>query len=127
MAVSRLDSVRVLVVEDELLLRWSIVETLTQAGCLVTDVADAASALRAAATQDFDAVVLDYVLPDSKDLTLLEAVREKLPNTTVVMMSAFRTAETIQRAHALGAYAFLDKPFEMESLKSLLASQVRSV
>jgi DNA-binding NtrC family response regulator len=125
MSLSQLESMRILVVEDELLLRWSIVETLTQAGCSVTDVGDAASALRAAAAQDFDVVILDYLLPDSRDLTLLETLRGRFPNSRVVMMSAFRTPETSQRAHALGVHAFLDKPFEMEALKHLLANQVR--
>jgi two-component system response regulator AtoC len=119
---SRLESLRVLVVEDELLIRWSIAETLTKAGCHVTEVGDAAGALRAAATEDFDAVVLDYRLPDSDDLKLLEAIRTQLPRSTVVMMSAFGTPEIVQRAEALGVHRFLDKPFEMEALKDLLAS-----
>ena len=120
-----LESLRVLVVEDELLIRWSIVETLTNAGCVVTEAGDAAGALRAAATEDFDAVVLDYRLPDSNDLKLLETLRGRLPRSTVVMMSAFGTPEITQRATALGVHGFLDKPFEMEALKNLLADDVR--
>jgi CheY-like chemotaxis protein len=54
-----LESRRVLVVEDEVLIRWSIAETLTSAGCVVTEVGDAAGALHAVATGDFDAVVLE--------------------------------------------------------------------
>ena len=120
---SRLESLRVLVVEDELLIRWSIAETLTKAGCHVTEVGDAAAALRAAATEDFDAVVLDYRLPDSDDLKLLEAIRTQLPRSTVVMMSAFGTPEIVQQAKALGVREFFDKPFEMEALKESLVSQ----
>jgi two-component system, NtrC family, response regulator AtoC len=122
MAASRLESLRVLVVEDELLIRWSIAETLANAGCYVTEVGDAAGALRAAASGTFDAVILDYRLPDSDDLKLLEALRERLPTSTVVMMSAFGTPEVIQRAEALGVHKFLDKPFEMEALRDVLAS-----
>jgi two-component system, NtrC family, response regulator AtoC len=125
MSTRGLECLRVLVVEDELLIRWSIVETLTKAGCVVTDVADAAGALRATATEDFDAVVLDYRLPDSNDLNLLETLRDRLPRSTVVMMSAFGTPEITQQAAALGVHGFLDKPFEMEALKNLLASDVR--
>ena len=117
----RLESLRVLIVEDEMLIRWSIAETLTKAGCYVTEVGDAAGALRAAATEDFDAVVLDYRLPDSNDLKLLEALRDRLPRSRVVMMSAFGTPEIVRQAEALGVHRFLDKPFEMEALKSLLA------
>ena len=120
-----LECLRVLVVEDELLIRWSIVETLTKAGCVVTAVGDAAGALQATLTDDFDAVVLDYRLPDSNDLNLLETLRDRLPRSTVVMMSAYGTPEITQRAEALGVRGFLDKPFEMEALKNLLASDVR--
>jgi len=121
MDVSRLEALRVLIVEDEMLIRWSIAETLTKAGCYVTEVSDAAGALKAAATENFDAVILDYRLPDSDDLKLLEALRGQLPHSTVVMMSAFGTPEIIRQAEALGVFRFLDKPFEMESLKDLLA------
>ena len=115
---------RVLIVEDEMLIRWSIAETLSKAGCYVTEVGDAAGALRAAATETFDAVVLDYRLPDSDDLKLLEALRNQLPRSRVVMMSAFGTPEIVRQAEALGVHWFLDKPFEMERLKSLLTDPV---
>src|SRR4029453_2854483 len=120
-----LEYLRVLVVEDELLIRWSIVETLTKAGCVVTEVGEARGPLRAPLADDFDAVVLDYRLPDSNDLNLLEALRDRLPRSTVVMMSAFGTPEITQRATALGVHGFLDKPFEMEVLKNLLENDGR--
>jgi DNA-binding NtrC family response regulator len=116
-------SLHVLVVEDELLSRWSIAETLTSAGCVVTEVGDAAGALHAAAAEDFDAVVLDYRLPDSNDLRLLEALRDRLPGSTIVMMSAHGTPEIVKQAKALGVRQFFDKPFEMEALKDSLVSQ----
>ena len=120
MNVTRREPLRVLVVEDELLIRWSIVETLTKAGCSVTEAGDAAGALQAAAAEDFDAIVLDYRLPDSNDLTLLQALRSQLPESRVVMMSAYGTPDIIQQAQGLGVQRFLDKPFEMESLKNLV-------
>jgi DNA-binding NtrC family response regulator len=120
MNVTRREPLRVLVVEDELLIRWSIVETLTKAGCSVTEAGAAAGALQAAAAEDFDAIVLDYRLPDSNDLTLLQALRSQLPESRVVMMSAYGTLDIIQQAQALGVQRFLDKPFEMESLKNLM-------
>ena len=111
-----------LVVEDELLIRWSIVETLSNAGWVVTEAGDAASALRAAETGPFNAIVLDYRLPDSNDLGLLAALKARLPKTAVIMMSAFGTPEVVQQARALGVIGFLDKPFEMEALRTLLVS-----
>ena len=53
----------------------------------------------------------------------LEALRGQLPESRVVMMSAYGTPDIIQQAQALGVQRFLDKPFEMESLKNLVTDQ----
>ena len=120
--MSGLNNMRVLVVEDELLIRWSIVETLAQAGCIVSEAVDGATAIQAlsASDQAVDAVVLDYRLPDSNDLALLARIRQLSPRSAVVMMTAFGTPEVVQRARDLGVYRVIDKPFEMHDLKSLL-------
>ena len=120
--MSGLNNMRVLVVEDELLIRWSIVETLVQAGCIVSEAVDGATAIQAlsASDQPVDAVVLDYRLPDSNDLALLARIRQLSPRSAVVMMTAFGTPEVVQGARDLGVYRVIDKPFEMHDLESLL-------
>jgi DNA-binding NtrC family response regulator len=113
---------RVLIIEDELLIRWSIVETLTSDGYEVIEADSAAAALRALAEQSapVDAVLLDYRLPDSNDLTLLSNIRRLSPDSAVVMMTAFGTPEVTKGAHALGAYKVLSKPFDLHDLAPLL-------
>jgi DNA-binding NtrC family response regulator len=120
--MSGLNNMRVLVVEDELLIRWSIVETLAQAGCIVSEAVDGATAVQALSASDepVDAVVLDYRLPDSNDLALLARIRQLSPRSAVVMMTAFGTPEVVQGARDLGVYRVIDKPFEMHDLESLL-------
>ena len=117
-----LRALRVLVVEDELLIRWSITETLAHAGHTVIEAADGASAIVALKNDDerIDAVVLDYRLPDSNDLTLLATVRRLLPDSAVVLMTAFGTPDVVKGALDLGVYQVLHKPFEMHDLESLL-------
>ena len=117
-----LRALRVLVVEDELLIRWSITETLAHAGHTVIEAADGASAIAALTNDDerIDAVVLDYRLPDSNDLTLLATVRRLLPDSVVVLMTAFGTPQVVKGALDLGVYHVLHKPFEMRDLESLL-------
>lgn len=117
-----LRALRVLVVEDELLIRWSITETLAHAGHTVIESTDGASAIVALKNDDerIDAVVLDYRLPDSNDLTLLATVRRLLPDSAVVLMTAFGTPEVVKGALDLGVYHVLHKPFEMHELESLL-------
>src|SRR5438046_1730876 len=71
---------RVLVVDDEPLIRWSVGETLAERGYRVVERGDAEGAreaLREGST--FDVVLLDYRLPDSDDLSLLASIRSRHP------------------------------------------------
>ena len=113
---------RVLVVEDESLIRWSIAETLARTGHTVIEADNAESAIRALKemSQPVDVVLLDYRLPDSNDLTLLATLRRLLPHTPVVMMTAYGTEDVIGGALDLGAYDVLDKPFDMQDLEPML-------
>jgi DNA-binding NtrC family response regulator len=114
----------VCVVEDDPLLRWSIVETLAAAGCVTTEAADGASALRAlsASAQSTDVVVLDYRLRDSNDLALLAAIRQRAPRSAVLLMTAFGTPGLSDQALALGASRVIEKPFEMHDLMALVVA-----
>jgi len=114
---------RVLVVDDEPLIRWSIAETLGAAGHHVVEAADAASARRLLdETSDLDVALLDLRLPDSNDLALLADVRRKAPNTAVIMMTAFGTPEITANALRMGALRVLNKPFNMHDLETVVQS-----
>ena len=91
---------RVLVVDDELLIRWSLGEALTAAGYIVVEGRDAAEARRAIGDHVHppDIVVLDYRLPDSDDLGLLTAIRRAAPTVPVILMTAHGTAEVVHGA-----------------------------
>jgi DNA-binding NtrC family response regulator len=112
---------RVLVVDDEALIRWSLAETLEQAGHTVVEAADAAGAIEAVSSSGpFDAVLLDYRLPDSNDLNLLAAIRKRAPSAVVIMMTAFGAPEVITGALQLGAYRVISKPFEVHDVAALV-------
>jgi DNA-binding NtrC family response regulator len=128
--MTRNDSrLRVLVVEDELLIRWAIRETLTDAGHSVVEAENAESAVRALANsvEPIDVVVLDYRLPDSTDLALLAAIRRLSPRTAVVLMTADGTADVAKRALDLGAYQIMSKPFDLRDLETSLLRAARSM
>jgi two-component system nitrogen regulation response regulator GlnG len=112
----------ILVVDDEALLRWSLAESLRRNGHAVIEATSAREALDAiSASASIDAILLDYRLPDSADLRLLEQIRRRLPRTPVVLMTAFGTPETVQAALDLGAYRVLTKPFDVHGVQDLLA------
>ena len=112
---------RVLVVDDEALIRWSVAETLGDQGWQVTEAANAQSAM--VAFPDIAAasglVFLDLRLPDSDDLHVLAAMRFLSPHTPVILMTAHGTPDLAEAARALGAFAVLDKPFDMADLGPL--------
>lgn len=112
----------VLVVDDEALIRWSLSEMLGERGYMVTEAADGRMALAAiqTASEPFDVVLLDYRLPDSADLRLLQRVRKLAPTSQVIMITAHSSPELIQGATALGAYRVVSKPFEVESVAELV-------
>ena len=112
----------VLVVDDEALIRWSLSEILGERGYVVTEASDGRMALAALADakSPFDVVLLDFRLPDSADLRLLETVRHLTPMSQVIMLTAHNSPEVAEGATALGAYRVVSKPFEVESLAELV-------
>ncbi|MGH7487013.1 MAG: response regulator [Vicinamibacterales bacterium] len=115
---------RVLVVDDELLIRWALREALEARGYMVVEASDAASARQAMHDHGSlpDAIVLDYRLPDSNDLGLLTSIRRSAPSSPVIMMTAHGSAEMMQEALALGAYSVVSKPFEVHQMVDLVGA-----
>jgi DNA-binding NtrC family response regulator len=113
---------RILVVDDEPLMRWSVAETLAGRGYQISEADDAASAIRACSTAScsFDVVFLDLRLPDCDDLRVLSAMRRLLPHTPVILMTAYDSPELVIEARRLGVFAIIDKPFEMDALQPLV-------
>ena len=118
---------RVLVVDDEPLIRWSCAETLGETGFQVIEVDNGAAALFALTKPNaaVDVVLLDLMLPDFRDLSLLAVMRRLAPGVPVVVMTAFATPEVVERARSLGAFAVIHKPFELSELAPLLRRAVR--
>jgi two-component system response regulator (stage 0 sporulation protein F) len=118
---------RILVVDDEALIRWSLVETLSDSGHQTVEAVDGLTALRAVrdASAPFDVVFLDFRLPDSSDLTLLSRLRQLAPTTQVILLTAYGTPEVVQGALDLGVFRVIGKPFEMGDVPAL-ASQAHA-
>ena len=115
-------ALHVLVVDDEPLIRWSVCEVLDESGHKVAEARDGAAALRQLSEcARFDVIVLDYRLPDSNDLRLLETIRRLAPDSAVIMMTAFGTPEMVAGALGLGVFKVVVKPFDVHDLARLVA------
>ena len=109
---------RVLVVDDEALIRWSLNERLSSAGYEVHEAGDGASALnyfRDGAPR-IDVVVLDLKLPDADGVDLLKEIRRLSPTCRVILMTAFGTTDKLVDARNNGAYDVVSKPFNLDKM-----------
>ncbi len=113
---------RVLVVDDEALIRWSLVQTLGDSGHETVEAMDGADAIRAmsAAPEPFDVALLDFRLPDSNDLALLSRLRRLSPETQIILMTAYGTPEVVQGALDLGVFRVVAKPLDMNDVTTLV-------
>jgi two-component system KDP operon response regulator KdpE len=120
--VKKSPKLSVLVVDDEPLIRWSLAETLADAGHQIVEAGDAQAAVQAVtnAEHPFDVVLLDFRLPDSDDLSLLSRLRLLVPASRIIMMTAFGTPEMTQGALDLGADCVVTKPFDVTDLATLI-------
>jgi two-component system, NtrC family, response regulator GlrR len=104
----------ILIVDDELLIRWAIAETLAADGFRVLEAGSAREALQMLENGgEVGVVVLDLKLPDSSDLGLLRTMRQRVPRLPIIVMTAHATAELREEAVRAGAILALDKPFDM--------------
>jgi DNA-binding NtrC family response regulator len=115
-------ALRVLVADRELLLRWSIAETLSGLGHTVVTLADCASALRAvqASAEPFDCALLECGLRGTHDFSTLVAIRRISPQTSVVLLTTLDAHTLANTARRLGACDVVTKPFDMNTLEPLL-------
>jgi DNA-binding NtrC family response regulator len=119
---------RALVVDDEPLIRWSISEALHDHGYSVVEAGTGRAAIQEIthSSDPFNAVVLDLRLPDSNDLSLLSRIQELAPRARIIMMSAHGSADIAQEARARGAYEFVNKPFELSAMTTLVDEASRT-
>jgi DNA-binding NtrC family response regulator len=106
---------RILVVDDEDLIRWSLAERLRADGHEVIDAATATDAVEKAQA-GVDLVLLDYKLPDDDGLSVLRKIRELDPDTLVIMLTAHKGVETVVDAMKAGAFDYATKPFDLDDV-----------
>jgi DNA-binding NtrC family response regulator len=117
---------RILIVDDEPVVTDVLGTLLRKEGHEVLVAPDAATGRRAVETVGpWDAVLLDLMLPDADGLDVLGWLRERDPDTAVLMITAFGTVENAVVAMKLGAFHYLTKPFKNEEVRLLVARAVR--
>ena len=117
---------RICVVDDNEMLRESVAETLTREDHLVTTFADPVEALRAIKGTPFDCIVSDLKMPGMDGVTLLREARAAGCEAALIVMTAFGTVDAAVAAMKLGAFDFIQKPFDADKLAMLVERAVQN-
>jgi len=108
---------RVLIVEDNESLRAGIKVSLEESGFSVQDAASGEEAVQKLEAESFHVVVSDIRLGDLTGVDILKKAKEVNSGTEVILMTAYATVETAIQALRLGAFDYIQKPFEIEQLQ----------
>ena len=112
--------IKILVVDDELSMREFLSILLEREGYEVSVAGSSGDALRMMDSGLFDLVLSDVNMPGLSGIELLARIKEQSPETAVLMLTAFSTAEQAVEAMKLGAYDYIGKPFKNEEIKQLV-------
>jgi DNA-binding NtrC family response regulator len=123
--MNRLDGTRILVVEDEDVLRRTLLECLRSVGVVTDGAENGAQAMDLVRSgTPFDAVLLDYKLPDACGLDLLRKIKRLAPDTNVILMTGFSSVQVAVQAMKSGAADYATKPVNTDVLLRMIVAAI---
>ncbi|HIJ87356.1 MAG TPA: sigma-54-dependent Fis family transcriptional regulator [Desulfuromonadales bacterium] len=117
---------KLLVVDDEHLIRWSLEQNLKKQGYEVISAGAGEDALRLVREEQPDLVLLDIQLPGISGIDVLEKIKEHDEDIIVIMVTANSGLENAVKAMRLGAYDYVSKPFNLEELSIVVRKALDS-
>jgi DNA-binding NtrC family response regulator len=109
-----------LIVDDERPLREACREVARALGFDAQTADEVGATLRALEQRTFDIVLLDLRLPGASGLDLLQEIKQRRPETQVILMTGYGSVASAVQAMKMGAYDYVTKPFNLDELKLLL-------
>lgn len=111
---------KVLVIDDEHLMRNFITETLTRKGIEAHAAENGKTGLALFKESSFDLVITDMKMPDLTGIDVLRKIKDISPQTIVVVITAFGSIENAVEAMRLGAFNYLIKPFSADTIEAII-------
>jgi two-component system alkaline phosphatase synthesis response regulator PhoP len=115
------ETARILVVDDEGAIRYSITKTLQRVGYQVEAAASGEEALEQLENQEFDVVLTDIRMPGISGVDLLARIKEKSTDTSVILMTGYASLNSAVESLRLGAHDYLVKPSSSRDIRDSVA------
>ncbi len=122
-----MEKAKILVVDDEKLLRWSLQQNLSKEGFTVITAEKGMQGLELFSEEQPDITLLDVHLPDISGINVLENIKKENRDAIIIMVTAFGDIQTAVKTIKIGAYDFVEKPFNMDKLKILIGKALETV
>ena len=104
------DKASILIVDDEEVVRRSHLRSLADTGCHTEAAEDGDKALQVMEQHPFDVVLLDLSMPGLDGMDVLKTIKERWPDSEVVVITGYPSIETAKEAVRLGAHNYIAKP-----------------
>jgi DNA-binding NtrC family response regulator len=109
-AIKMMKDTKILVVDDEEVVRLSYARSLASDHCKVEMVSNGPAALEAMGQHPFDVVLLDLLMPGMNGMAVLSTIKQRWPESEVIIITGYPALETAKEAVTLGAHDYLAKP-----------------
>lgn len=117
---------KILVVDDEEILRMLITDTLEFEGYTIEEAEDGQEGYEMIASTPFDLIILDYMMPRLTGMEVLEKIQPLALNVPIIMLTAKAQQADREMAHHFGASHFMPKPFSPADLVALVNQILQS-
>ncbi|GBD99697.1 transcriptional regulatory protein ZraR [bacterium BMS3Abin07] len=111
-----MDKKKILVIDDEAIVRVSCQRVLTPEGYDVIVTSKGSDAIEILEKDKFDLVLTDLKMPDMDGLEVLKKIKSRWPDMIVIIITGYSTISTAVQAIKLGAYEYIEKPFTPEDI-----------
>jgi DNA-binding NtrC family response regulator len=117
---------RILVIDDEDIVRLSCSRTLVPEGYELKMAKNGLEGIKMLEEESFDLVLTDLKMPNMDGIEVLGTIKEKWPKTDVVIVTGYQTVETAVKAIKLGAFDYIEKPFTPDTLIATVSNVFRA-
>ena len=110
----------ILIIDDEKIIRVPLADELREAGYKVQEFGNSRQALGAIQSKHVDVVIAEYKMPSMDGLELMSKIKSVKPEISVILITEYGSEDTVIQAIKGGAYDYIQKPFEMDEIVSLI-------
>jgi DNA-binding NtrC family response regulator len=112
--------IKILVVDDDKLIRWSLKEIFSQEGYVVDAVATAEDALKQAKDITYELIFSDLEINDENGIEMLRKARAFQPESKIIIISALTRQQIEPKLGNLNIFSIIEKPFKSEQIRSIV-------